>query len=324
MDKDGERRSFDEVYRSHDQWAITPSESPDFICLRDGKSVLGVEVTELWQHETDARLSRISGYVGSLLDGGEVAHKDDREVVKVEKVQLLPKDRLEPVAEVPAIVRKHPSPTECAKLLDAVLAVKESRINCYLSRCPHVDLLVDDQSMLFWFGQFEQLIRPFSNDPVRERVTSSGFREIFLLTYAEEGKRACVPLKASLLMEDLIVLEGLLSEEASALGEQLYSASGSSSIAISVLIAALSHLRGVRPAACLEEGRLGVSIGCMTLHWTSEGKVLRDYRSMPEQMVCAPDRLALTSDADCLARAIAERRSGHKATISFAFPLGAP
>lgn len=324
MNKDDERRAFDQAYRSHDQWAITPSESPDFICLRDNKPVLGVEVTELWQHETDARLSKISGYFGSLLDGGQVVHKDDRVVAKVETIQLVPKDSLEPIAEVPAIMRKHPSPAERAKLLDTVLAGKESRIPDYLGRCGHVDLLVDDRSMLFWSSDFEQLIRPISSDSVRERVTKSGFREIFLLTYAEEGRRVRVPLKASLLMEDLVVLEELLSEEASALSDQLYSASCSSPIAVSVLIAALEHLCGVLPAACVEEGRLGVSIGCMTLHWTSQGKVIRDYTCMPEQIVFAADRLSSASDVDGLARTIAERRSGHQATVSFALPVEAP
>ena len=324
VNKDDERRAFDLAYRSHDQWTITPGESPDFICLRHGQPILGVEVTELWQHETDARLSKIGGYFDSLLDGGEVAHKDDRYVAKVETIQLLPRDSLDPIAEIPAIMRKHPSPAERAKLLDAALAGKEKRVSGYLSRCGHVDLLIDDRSMLFWFSEFELLIRPISSDPVRERVTRSEFREVFLLTYAEGGGRVRIPLKASLLMEDLGVLEDLLSEEAPELSEQLYSVTRSSPVAVSVLIAAVGHLGHVLPAACVEDGRLGISIGCVTLHWTSQGKVVRDYTCMPEQVAFAPDRLSSSSDVDRIARRIAERRSAYHATISFAFPVAAP
>lgn len=78
MNKDDERRAFDLAYRAHDQWTIALGESPDFICLRHDQPLLGVEVTELWQHETDARLSNIGGYFDSLLDDEEVVHKDDR------------------------------------------------------------------------------------------------------------------------------------------------------------------------------------------------------------------------------------------------------
>jgi hypothetical protein len=324
VNKDDERRAFDQAYRSHDQWTVAPSESPDFICLRGGIPVLGVEVTELWQHETDARLSKISGYFDSLLDGGKVAHKDDRAIAKVETIQLMPKNSLEPIAEVPAIARKHPSPAERAKLLNTALEVKEGRVSDYLGRCGHVDLLVDDRSMLFWFSDFEQLIRPISGNSVRKGVTRSGFREVFLLAYSEGGRRVRVPLKASLLMEDLVVLEELLSEEVSELSDQLYSAPYSSPIAVSVLIAALAHVNGVLPAACVEEGRLGISVGCVTLHWTSQGKVVRDYTCMPEQVVLAPDRLSLSSDVDSVAKKIAERRGGYQATVSFALPVAEP
>jgi hypothetical protein len=324
VNKDDERRAFDYAYRPHDQWTVAPSESPDFVCLRNGKPVLGVEVTELWQHETDARLSKINGYLDSLLGGGEVAHKDDRVFAKTEIIQLLPKDSLEPIAEVPAIVRKHPSPAERAKLLDTALKVKERRVSDYRGRCGHVDLLVDDRSMLFWSSDFEQFIRPISSNSLRKRLTSSSFREVFLLTYPEGGERVRVPMKASLLLEDLVILEELLSDEAPELSDQLYSAADSSSLAVRVLIGALAHVDGVLPTACIEEGRLGISIGCATLHWTSQGKVVRDYTCTPEQVVFAPDGLSLSSDVDGIAQKIAERRSAYQASVSFALPPAAP
>ncbi|MFK3648018.1 hypothetical protein ACI2IY_06210 [Lysobacter enzymogenes] len=324
MDKDDERQVFDQVYRPHDQWKVAPCEVPDFICLRDDKPVLGVEVTELWQHETDARLSKVSGYFGSLLDGGEVIHKDDRVIAKVETIQIVPHDSLEPIAEVPAIMRKHPSPAERARLLGAVLEAKEKRSSDYLNRCDHVDLVIDDRSMLFLFSDFEQLIRPISGDSIRKRVTSSCFREIFLLTHPEKGGRVRVPLKASLLMEDLIVLEELLSEEAPELSDQLYSTPFSNHIAVSVLVTALEIVNGTSPATCTEEGQPGISLGCVTLHWTNQGKVIRDYTCMPEQVAFTKDQLLLSSDASSIVERIAARRSGYQAAVSLALPIQAP
>lgn len=283
--------------------------------------VLGVEVTELWQHETDARLSKISGYFDSLLDGGDVVHKDDRVVAKVETVQLVPKDSLEPIATVPAIMRKHPSPSERAELFGAALAAKEGRVSNYLDRCQHVDLLVDDRSMIFWFSDFEQLIRPISSDSVRECVTSSRFREIFLVTNEQGGARVRVPLKASLLMEDLLVLEDLLSHEAPELSEQLYLQTGSSAVAVSILAVALAQVSRLPPAPCVEEGRLGVSIGCFTVHWTDQGKVVRDHSCMPEQVEFAPELLLASADIERIARTIAEGRGSYQATVPFALPV---
>ena len=321
MNKNDERNAFDQAYRSHDRWTIRPDESPDFICLRDDRPVLGVEVTELWQHETDARLSKIGGYFESLLNGGEIVHKDDRAVARVETIQLLPEDSLEPIAEVPAIVRKHPSPAERVMLLDTALTAKETKVSVYLDQCEHVDLLVDDRSMLFWFRDFEHLIRPISSASVRERLSQSRFREIFLLTHQEGGLRVRIPLKASLLMEDLIILEELLSEEASEMSNHLYSNSHSSPIAVSVLAAALAHVGGVPTALCVEEGLLGISIGCMTLHWGGQGKVIRDYTCIPEQVTLGADQFSLSSDANSIARTIAERRNGYQATVSFSLPI---
>jgi len=285
---------------------------------------LGVEVTELWQHGTDARLSNVSGYFESLLNGGEVIHADDRTTAKVEKIQLIPQDSFEPLEEMDAIVRPHPSPSECAKLLDAALTVKEKRVSVYMRRCTQVDLVIDDRSNLFWFSDFDQLIRPISSASCRGHVTRSSFREIFLLTYTKKGPKVRVPLKASLLMEDLLVLEELLAQEAPELCDQLYSESQSSPIAISVLATALSHISGVVPMISVEEGRLGISLGSMTLHWTSEGKIIRDYTCIPEQITAASDQLLLSSWDAKISRTIAGRRNNHQATLALAFPVNSP
>ncbi|WP_148650568.1 hypothetical protein [Lysobacter capsici] len=178
--------------------------------------------------------------------------------------------------------------------------------------------------MLFWFSDFEQLIRPISGDAIRKRVTGSCFREIFILTHPEKGGRVRVPLKASLLMEDLIVLEELLFEEAPELSDQLYSTPFSNHIAVSVLVTAMEIVNSIPPATCVEEGRLGISIGCVTLHWTDQGKVVRDYTCMPEQVYYASDRLLLSSDASSIAERIAARRSGYQAAVSLALPIQAP
>lgn len=324
MDKNHERRIFNQTYQPVSRWTVKPSESPDFICIRDGKPVLGVEVTELWQHEADARLSKINGYLTSLLDGGEVMHKDDRSIAKIETIQLLPNNSLEPIAEIPAIMRKHPSPSECTRLLSSVLDLKENRISEYQLQCARIDLVIDDRSMLFWHNDFEELIRPISDSSLRKKVIKSSFREIFLLTGTRENQRIRVPLKANLLMEDLLVLELLLSECAPDLSNQLYSADCSSPIAVSAMIAALADIYDAPPIICLEEDRIGIPIGCMTIHWTTHGKVIRDYTCIPEQVEPVGDRILFCDETSKISQQIAKQRFDHQAAISLSTPVTNP
>jgi hypothetical protein len=65
----GNGRTFDPVLK----------DPPDFSYRRDGRTVLGVEVTELFSSESDARLKKVGGYWLSLIDGGDFIHKEDRE-----------------------------------------------------------------------------------------------------------------------------------------------------------------------------------------------------------------------------------------------------
>ncbi|MDO8142843.1 MAG: hypothetical protein Q6358_15195 [Candidatus Brocadiales bacterium] len=92
MNKDEEKTLFDQVYPQTDDWVVTSSEAPDFLCYRNGEVYLGVEVTELFLHEGDARLKKVKSYALNLIDGGKVVHKYDRKNIKVEKIKIQNKD----------------------------------------------------------------------------------------------------------------------------------------------------------------------------------------------------------------------------------------
>jgi hypothetical protein len=90
MSKNIERRIFDQVYGKTPGWTVRPHESPDFLCRRSDIVILGVEVTEYFHSESDARLQRIPGYAKELLGVRRYRHSNDKNSLRVEKITYLP------------------------------------------------------------------------------------------------------------------------------------------------------------------------------------------------------------------------------------------
>ena len=316
MDKDNERRLFEAVYGKGDHWVVTSCESPDFLCERSGKVVLGVEVTQLWHHETDARLVNIDGYVSSLFDGGSFRHKDDPANLKVDKIQILPGGNREQAIEVPAIIREHPRPSDKVAALSNLAATKTMKGRTYAQACPVVDLVVHDASRLFWFSDFEEFYRPLSVFIRRAEFLSSPFREVFLLTTKGPSSTAvCVPLKANLLLEDVLILEELI--ETSGAFEDEHRAAA----AMQVLFGGLRHLGRSSVCACIDGIHVGLYLGSHIYLWRGSEKVLRDYSRLPDQVPpcrSLEDATHGISDEDIgVSFAFAQKRPSYKAC----FPL---
>lgn len=68
--KQEERRIFDLVYADRSFYEVKDSETPDFLVRYfPNTSYFGVEVTEYYLTETNARLDNITDYTGQLLNG---------------------------------------------------------------------------------------------------------------------------------------------------------------------------------------------------------------------------------------------------------------
>ena len=109
MDKQAELKLFHHIYGYAKDWDVIPFEAPDFLCYRDGSTVLGVEVAELWHNESAPRLKNIKGYALDLLGGGSYRHKDDKNNVKVEVVKYTPKGEENKAKEINAIIHEMPN-----------------------------------------------------------------------------------------------------------------------------------------------------------------------------------------------------------------------
>ena len=102
--KQREREILDEIYAHGNFFAIEAHEAPDFLIrIHPGAEQFGVEITEFYLTEGQARLKQIDGYIDHLLAGGDVRHKDDRQQFKVSAITILSKDGDVKVPDVLAI-----------------------------------------------------------------------------------------------------------------------------------------------------------------------------------------------------------------------------
>lgn len=145
MDKLLELKLFKYVYGEPNWWQVIASEAPDFLCVKDGKNVVGAEVTELFTDQSDARLNKIDGYSLHLLNGGDFLHKDDKENIKVDRIKYIKKGDTDG-PEVDAIIKEMPNCMTKASLLRATIENKEVRVEKYLESCSVVDLIINDAS----------------------------------------------------------------------------------------------------------------------------------------------------------------------------------
>lgn len=279
MDKQSELKLFHYIYGQDKDWNIISSESPDFLCNRDGATVLGVEVTELWHTESAARLKNLEGYALDLLDGGKYRHKDDKDNMKVEVVKYTPKGKEDKAKEINAIIHEMPSLKEKVSLLEDAMKSKEDKISAYIKNCPVVDLIIEDASSLFWFEKYENIFHPISGFVNRSSIINSPFREIFLIIKTKENKKVYMPLKLNLFVEDIAIFEKFVINSGNFHG----SGRGGKTFEVVLYCLLLSSYGNI--CTHTEGTGFGIIVGCHLYLYTGHGKHIQDYSTMPERLV---------------------------------------
>jgi hypothetical protein len=181
--KSRERRIFDLVYGERSFNDVTQHENPDFLVrhLRDAP-VFGVEVTEYYHSETDARMDRIAGYVSHLLEGHDFRHKDDRKTLTVSKINIIRPDETIHAEDVPAIIQEVPQPSEGGRQLAERISQKAIRIRDSTTRISHANLIVRDRSGFLRLIPKSDFYQIYFGPELRTVIASAPFREIFLVT----------------------------------------------------------------------------------------------------------------------------------------------
>lgn len=186
-------------------------DKPDFWVESVFRSTLyGVEVTELFISETDARLHKISDYTGELLDSKKYRHRDDIHRLNVSGIILESPngDRM----SVPAIKLESITFAEHEKFIVQRITEKDSQFNDYAKELQFHLLLIRDRTRIFRYKKLGEFYNAFFNDDLIGQIIKSNFRELFLVLEIDK-KLFKVPLKGMILLSKLYFFDEILKEK---------------------------------------------------------------------------------------------------------------
>lgn len=199
---DRERAALQVVYDEEDFDTVTQRESPDFVLSRRDGDAFGVEITELFDTESDARIMNLPSYISEILAGKPHKHKDDVKTLSVSEVTITDKDGNEKASGVPAIIRELPSIETRAQFLVHAISKKQKKAPDYLDGLTHVNLIIMDRSDGSWRPESLNIGELLIPD-LRSALLESRFREIFFVTRTRARGRFFVPLRMVLLVSEL-------------------------------------------------------------------------------------------------------------------------
>ncbi len=176
---------------------ITQYDKPDFLVKHDTGESFGVEVTQLYNTESDSRLKNIPNYTRDLLHQKKYRHKKDINILKVENIVITKADGRE--IKTNAIIQESAKPFNYLAQVKDIIDTKSSLKKDYLSDLPHINLIINDNSDIFALTKPEEFYNRFFTPDIISSVTASSFKEIFLITQFEKNTVVIARLKFILL-----------------------------------------------------------------------------------------------------------------------------
>jgi len=206
--KDLETRILRCVYPEDDVESASPSECPDFVIRRRDGGAFGVEVTEIFRSEPAARLDRIPGYLGELVEGGDFRHKLDAADLHVTTATILDEDR-KYAASIPGVIQRVPKPTELRGLLADTIKKKSVKLANYQSDLEFLDLVAIDRTDVFWGRPKGDFFATILDDSLETTLIASGFHEVYLVIRLDE-RLEYVPLLAAYVLSEMYMFSDVL------------------------------------------------------------------------------------------------------------------
>ncbi len=262
------------VYPDENDREVRPSECPDFVIAhRHNGLAFGVEITEVFQYESDARLLYLPGYFHELISGSEPHHKDDYRTLKVEKAEIINPDGSVKAREIPCIRRMIPSIDEYRRLLIAAISSKDAKHARYDNQLAHINLILVDHVRPLACNKREHFSSLVLDESIKAAVARSRFREIFLITMIDKAN-VYVPLVSLCLLSEFYML-------CNAIIEYCPDQEPESERGILELFAQFLRARGFAAMVHACEGNTEVLLGNTGLLLSENGVVIHDYRDGP-------------------------------------------
>ena len=208
--KQEERRIFDLVYADRSFDEIKDFENPDFLVRYfPNTPYFGVEVTEYYLTETNARIDNISSYTEQLLNRGDFKHKDDRKVLNVTEIDIINRDDSVHAKNVSSIIQEVPPPIKCAYDVADRIISKSARLQASSAELSHANLIIKDKTGLLRLINKKNFYGIYFIPELIRAISTAPFREIFLVTVLQD-ENVYVPLKMVHLLAEAYLFNGVI------------------------------------------------------------------------------------------------------------------
>ena len=198
------------VYGPGELGSLDDSEQPDFLATLPGSGdPFGIEVTEFYLSESDARLRNIRGYLSDIFNHGRYRHVVDRESLKVGEVTITPKDGGDG-QRVPAIIQTFPDTLEHLRLLAEVIRSKGSKARRY-QRLRHLNLVVLEHLHRWGTLSSASLCRTLTSAHIPAAFWRSPYREVFYVTSLSDDRWISVPLGLHCLLAEAFAFDRVIA-----------------------------------------------------------------------------------------------------------------
>lgn len=196
-----ELKIFNLIFGRRTDITFEHEDKPDFWVNTSSGIKFGVEVTELFDTESDARLTKIPNYFNELLDEKQFRHKEDITNIEVVDVTLISPEGKE--IGVPAIRYKNSLALESyTQKFCELLEVKNSQITGYSGQLDFHVLLIHDHSRVIHAFKKSEMIQVLFLPIALTKLRESDFSEIYLYRRFKDGK-GVIPLKLNIFISYL-------------------------------------------------------------------------------------------------------------------------
>lgn len=215
MDKALERQLmadalFDVPYR-----AVATTERPDLQVLVDTHSVFGVEVTEVFEHDSHARLLNIPNYLTHLASGGRARHKDDLTELAVTAADSHTDKSSDSEGSGGGVTLTFSGTPQHFDKIAVAVESKSALCDTYEYVTHGFALVIADHIPLLFDPTAKIPARMVLTPKLRRALFASSFFEIYLLpTVLDEYPRTRLMLKAAALYEWACVASSVIAPAA--------------------------------------------------------------------------------------------------------------
>jgi len=189
------------VYDLNDFVECLNADKPDIRLRRESGDRFGVEITELFPSSTDARIHNDPSYVGQVLRGLPVKHRDDVADLALSHITITNEDGSGSSSSIQGIFRHSPRTIDHYDDLAATIIEKNQKALDYDGQLEHVNLIIFDHYPANAGPARQYSVSEVLTDAARDALEASPFREVFWVTIEQGGRRVYRPLNMLLLLE---------------------------------------------------------------------------------------------------------------------------